>query len=75
MVIIGLPTDSDDKDTHIHIKQTRMYIWGNINRAKQVKHLLYGINKIPWNKKYINNEKTRPKDEIKQTGRNNIRAE
>lgn len=43
----GFPTDSDDKDTHIHIKQTRMYIWGNINRAKQVKHLLYGINKIP----------------------------
>lgn len=43
----GFPTDSGGKDTHIHIKQTRTYIWGNINRAKQVKHLLYGINKIP----------------------------
>ena len=32
----------------IHIKQREgMCIWGNVNRAKQVKHLLYGINKIP----------------------------
>lgn len=34
--------------------------------AKQVKYLLYRINKTPWNKKYINNEKIRPEDETKQ---------